>query len=88
MNTPWIYHEQLPIDTPKETRKKYNVGDIFENACVCLLCNDYVRSDNRRDFKYCKCGNVAVDGGSWYVRRVGKDLTKIEEKIKSYNDVD
>jgi hypothetical protein len=60
----WQYGEQ-----DKATRRKFNTGDIFENAAECLECGEYIRSNNRHDFKYCKCGNVAVDGGSWYAKR-------------------
>lgn len=58
-----------PITTPKETRSKYNVGDIYTNAARCLLCGDFIRSKNRHDFNTCSCGNISVDGGSHYVRR-------------------
>lgn len=56
----------------KEQRHKFNIGDIYINAAVCKKCGDYIRSKNRHDFKYCKCGAVAVDGGSWYARRLGE----------------
>lgn len=54
-----------------EQRRKFDIGDIFINAAVCLKCKEYVRSVNRHDMRYCKCGAVAVDGGSWYARRLG-----------------
>lgn len=56
-----------------EQRRKFDIGDIFINAAVCRKCGDYIRSMNRRDFKNCSCGAVAVDGGSWYARRLGKE---------------
>lgn len=42
---------------------------LKRNAAQCLLCNDIIESTHRHDFKYCKCGNVAVDGGLEYCRR-------------------
>ncbi len=67
------YHLFCTKDTPKEQREKWNIGDYWVNAATCLICTDYVRSRNRHDFRYCKCGNVAVDGGSHYPRRLFKN---------------
>ena len=39
------------------------------NAVRCLRCSDVIESTHRHDFKFCKCGNVAVDGGKDYARR-------------------
>lgn len=45
--------------------------DIIErNSAICLSCNTEIESVHRHDFKYCKCGNLAVDGGHEYLRRV------------------
>jgi hypothetical protein len=41
------------------------------NAAQCTKCNDIVTSKHRHDFRFCKCGAVAVDGGLEYARRVG-----------------
>ena len=56
--------------TVKE-RKSINAGDIRINRIKCLKCGDIITSNHRHDFKYCKCGNCAVDGGSWYCGRIG-----------------
>lgn len=34
----------------------------------CLLCNDIIESKYRHDFKWCKCGKVAIDGGNDYLK--------------------
>jgi len=48
-----------------------NHNDIIErNSALCLSCNTEIESVHRHDFKYCKCGNIAVDGGHEYLRRV------------------
>jgi len=44
---------------------------IKRNAAQCLLCNDIIESKHRHDFVSCSCGNIAVDGGLDYIRRVG-----------------
>lgn len=56
-----------------EQRKKFDIGNVFINAIVCKKCGSYIRSKNRHDFKWCKCKSVAVDGGSWYMKRLGKE---------------
>lgn len=51
---------------------------ILSNQIKCLKCGDTPYSAHRHDFKYCKCGLVAVDGGTSYLRRVG-DLSNYSE---------
>lgn len=51
---------------------------VIVNKIRCRDCGDVVESKHRHDFKYCKCGAIAVDGGREYLRRVGK-LEAIEE---------
>lgn len=47
--------------------------DIIErNSAICLSCNSEIESVHQHDFKYCRCGNLAVDGGDEYLRRVYK----------------
>lgn len=63
---PYNYAEKFPIDTPKEVRNRHDIGDIFVNSLQCPSCNHVIISYNRHDFKFCSCGKVSVDGGSWY----------------------
>ena len=44
---------------------------IVSNQVECLKCGDRPFSAHRHDFRYCKCGSIAVDGGTKYLRRVG-----------------
>ena len=58
-------------------------GRIVRNAIRCLLCGDVIESEYTWDFKYCKCGACAVDGGHSYLRRCGypnviEDLSVVE----------
>lgn len=71
-------------DTPKEERRRLNVGDIWSNAAECTLCGDVVRSTNRHDCRSCKCGAIAVDGGSDYARRIGDQFI---DRTEMYDDV-
>lgn len=34
----------------------------------CLSCEDEIYSNSVHDFKYCKCGNIFIDGGFDYQR--------------------
>ena len=45
---------------------------ILENKIMCLKCNTVIESKTVHDFKWCKCGAVAVDGGKEYLKRTGE----------------
>lgn len=49
------------------------------NAARCLDCGDLLYSQTRHDFKTCACGNLSVDGGSAYTRRLYRKEPLIEE---------
>lgn len=58
---------------------------IITNKIKCKKCGDIIESAHRHDFKFCKCGAVAVDGGKDYLRRCGsledwEDLSECAEK--------
>ena len=42
---------------------------IIRNRIKCVHCNDIIESFYTHDFKFCKCGKVAVDGGHEYLKR-------------------
>ena len=44
---------------------------ILQNQIRCKRCGDEPYSAHRHDYKSCKCGAVAVDGGMDYLRRTG-----------------
>lgn len=44
---------------------------IIRNKLRCLECGDEIESFHTHDFRWCKCGAVAVDGGHDYLRRIG-----------------
>ena len=51
-------------------------------------CGEIIESTSRHDFKFCKCGAVAVDGGKDYLRRVGskEDYEELVEYEGSDDD--
>lgn len=54
---------------------------ILVNKIRCNKCGDEIESTHRHDFKFCKCGAVAVDCGLDYLRRCGdlKGFTELSE---------
>ncbi len=50
----------------------------YKNKAKCLVCDDVIESEYGYDFKFCKCGNIFVDGGNNYWRYGGNDMTKFE----------
>jgi hypothetical protein len=57
---------------------------IVVNQVKCNRCEDTPFSKNRHDFKYCKCGNIAVDGGQDYLRRAGAGISERSYTEMSY----
>ena len=60
---------------------------IIINKIRCKKCNDIIESKTVNDFKKCKCGAIAIDGGKQYLKRLGKledieELSVIEENNK------
>jgi hypothetical protein len=56
---------------------------IVRNSAICKKCKDHIESTWVHDFKWCKCGAIAVDGGLDYLRRVG-ELELIEDTSISH----
>ena len=44
---------------------------VIQNEVECLKCGQRIHSKHRHDFVRCQCGNIAVDGGMAYLKRVG-----------------
>ena len=42
---------------------------IIKNEIQCNICHDIIQSRDTHEFKRCKCGACAVDGGHQYLRR-------------------
>ena len=54
---------------------------ILSNRVKCLSCEDIIYSAHRHDYVKCSCGNVAVDGGMSYLRRVGFNYKELSVMI-------
>lgn len=60
---------------------------VVTNKAQCKLCNDVIESMHRHDFKWCKCGEIAVDGGKSYIKRAAKtSLDNIIELNDTYEE--
>lgn len=69
------YQDLVNIHTPPEVRKRMDIGDIWANQVQCLDCKDIIRSRNRHDNRTCTCWKSAVDGGSWYCKTRGNNIS-------------
>lgn len=43
---------------------------IYRNRALCIWCGTIVESRHVHDYQTCPCGNLSVDGGQEYIRRV------------------
>jgi len=77
------YQNFTTRSTPKDKRRKMNIGDIWSNTIKCTNCGDKIRSRNRHDMVFCSCGKTAIDGGSWYSKITGDTF---ELYIEPYDD--
>lgn len=59
---------------------------VVTNKAQCKLCGDVIESKHRHDFKWCKCGEIAVDGGKSYIKRAAKNLDSIIELSETYEE--
>lgn len=50
-------------------------------AIECPLCHDLIYSRARHDFRWCSCGDVAIDGGFDYVK-INYHTTRPEQHQK------
>lgn len=44
---------------------------VIINKIKCNKCDEIIQSILVRDFRFCKCGTVEVDGGHNYLRTCG-----------------
>lgn len=43
----------------------------MRNRAKCRACGDVIESTHHHDFRWCKCGVIAIDGGDAYWRCIG-----------------
>lgn len=55
---------------------------LLRSQIRCLRCQDLIASISRHDFRYCKCGQTAIDGGRDYLRVAGGPYTPAAISIR------
>lgn len=46
---------------------------IHINRIKCKRCGEVITSEYSHDLKWCRCGDVAVDGGMDYLKRLANN---------------
>lgn len=54
---------------------------IIRNSIRCKKCGDHIESRHRYDLVTCSCKSVSVDGGKYYIRRLGNEEDYEETSI-------
>ncbi len=57
--------------------KKSQKTIASKTGIKCLKCDDEIYSYSRHDFKWCKCGAVAIDGGDDYIKVCGDPMDRM-----------
>jgi hypothetical protein len=73
-----------PVEVGRYLQRHLGCGPLMRNAAHCLVCDTIVESRTRHDFRSCKCGNVSVDGGTWYARRLGGEKGEVTQIIEEW----
>lgn len=61
-------------------------GKIEKNSALCLKCDDEVESRAVGHLDTCSCGNIGVDGGREFLRRIAKTNLWQETSIQKTVD--
>ena len=64
-----------------------NEKKLIKNVIKCNHCGDIIESKHTHDFKFCKCGIVAVDGGLSYERRLFKNSSEDFTNLSEYEEI-
>lgn len=74
--------EETFIPDPDDYTLVSNGGKlIYRNSAQCVNCGEELISFSRHDFNTCACGDISVDGGHAYMRRVVNSGNFIDTSI-------
>jgi hypothetical protein len=62
-------------------------GCKMRNVAKCKLCKNVIESFHITDFVSCQCGEIAVDGGSDYMRCFAKDFNNFLRVDEQGNEI-
>mgnify|MGYP000925951757 FL=1 len=79
--TLWPESQAVMAKAPKEfaiyLRKALGAGQWRRNAVICNKCGDLIESKSVHHFNTCSCNATSVDGGSFYLKRMGTDFEDV-----------
>ncbi len=52
--------------------------EIISNKIKCKKCGDVIESKNINYYKRCSCGAIVIDGGKYYLIRIGNEEDYVE----------
>ena len=55
--------------------------EIISNKIKCKKCGDIIESKSTNDYKRFTCGEVAIDGGKDYLKRIGNEELSIIKNV-------
>ena len=58
---------------------------IVKNKVRCKKCGDVIESKHTHDFVKCSCGEVSIDGGHEYLRRLCRS-NECYEELSEYEE--
>lgn len=59
---------------------------IIHNKIKCNHCGEIIESRTVHEYRECKCGTVAVDGGKEYLRRCFKNSPNDYTDLSEYSE--
>lgn len=59
--------------------------EIVSNKARCNLCGDIIESEHTHDFRRCSCGNLSIDGGIDYLKRLVKHSRETWTEMTEYS---
>lgn len=65
-----------------------SIKRIIRNMIKCKNCGEVIESTSVHDFKFCSCGNCAVDGGHDYLKRSYKNSRDDFEELSVVENID
>jgi hypothetical protein len=65
---------------------RYENPTLLRNSAKCLVCLDVLVSLEQHDFNSCSCGNLSVDGGKAYTKRLCKGGRETYKELSLCSD--
>ena len=66
----WLADMEDLLDPRDEMTYTNKNNQIIRNSAICNKCHEEITSRYTHDFVTCGCGDLSVDGGTEYLRRI------------------